>query len=131
MIIVPKTDGRIDSGAQAIADNVNWVQIATIQFGEEVLFRSCILHGAVVGSGALTHFKFTWAEMFGGTHTDWQVDTDFNTADAYLIDATPNLSTTAGGGFFKIDLSRVPPEIGIWAKGANVTVQITGQVQRR
>jgi hypothetical protein len=80
------------------------------------------------GANAFTGVKITRAATLGGSHKDWIVDADFNTATAELLDvitgaSPPNLHTLASNssGQFKLDRLQATPEIQIWVKAAAAT----------
>lgn len=99
----------------------------TLISGKQIHLNDTLLvHGIVGAGGPLTHFKITWAAIYGGPHTDFVVDSDFSTASIFLMFATANLWTTSAGGCFKFLLAGLSGigEISFWAKGST-TLQLS------
>ncbi len=125
----------IDTGATTINTTSAWVQVggAPITMGGG---KTGALLTIITGSaGAIAHLKLTRTESIGGTHVDWLVDTDFNTATDEMIDCItgstpPNIYQLAlsSRGQVKLAELRGVGEIGIWAKKAtaDVTLQVLG-----
>jgi hypothetical protein len=126
----------VDTGATTINDASNWIQVGgapIVLGGGKLAALLTLICGA---GGALAHFKLTRADTIGGTHVDWLVDADLNTATDEMLDCTvpgvspPNIYQLAAGSKGQIKLEKLQgvAEIGVWAKKAttDTTLEVTG-----
>lgn len=90
------------------------------------LIDRLFLHGDLTG-GTLTHFKFTWAAVTGGLHTDALVDAAIVAGSPFVEFATASFPAVASAGNFKVMLKNLfsVAEIQFWAQGTGI-LQIMG-----
>jgi hypothetical protein len=116
----------IDTGSVAIPGTGTWTSLGTISLGGGK--RGVALLLSNLGANAFTGVKITRAVTAGGTHKDWLVNTDFNTATEELLDVVtgsspPNIHTLASGatGEIKFDKMEGTQELAVWVMAASAT----------